>query len=130
MNIAYLLKPKDSVVWINKNNTLRQGIERMRANSFTAMPVLTEDGEYFGTVTEGDFLWYLLDNPENPDFEKINVGTIAQKDLNEPLSISAEMNRLIDRTLTQNFVPVVDDRNKFIGIVTRKAVINYLRSIN
>ena len=27
--------------------------------------------------------------------------------------------------LEQNFVPVVDDRNSFIGIITRKAIMKY-----
>lgn len=130
MNIAYLLKPKDSVVWINKNSTIRQGLEKFRAHGYTAMPVLDEEGCYCGTVTEGDFLWYITENPDRDGYEHSSVGILVRKDLNSPVSISADMNMLFDRIVQQNFVPVVDDRNKFIGIVTRQAVINYLRSLN
>ena len=35
------------------------------------------------------------------------------------------MEDLIDRALNQNFVPVVDDRGFFIGMVTRKDIIKY-----
>ena len=35
------------------------------------------------------------------------------------------MEDLIDKALNQNFVPVVDDQNNFIGIVTRKDIIRY-----
>lgn len=27
--------------------------------------------------------------------------------------------------MSQNFVPVVDDQNKFIGIITRRSIIEY-----
>ena len=33
---------------------------------------------------------------------------------------------LWDRVLDQNFVPVVDDRDMFMGIVTRRSVMAYL----
>lgn len=36
------------------------------------------------------------------------------------------MSELFNRSLEQNYVPVVDDRNIFIGIVTRKTIISYL----
>ena len=41
------------------------------------------------------------------------------------VSVSADMNELLLRIMEQNFVPVVDDRNIFIGIVTRRDIINY-----
>ena len=34
------------------------------------------------------------------------------------------MNDLIIKATTENFVPVLDDRNKFIGIVTRTDIEN------
>ena len=35
------------------------------------------------------------------------------------------MEDLREKVINQNFVPVVDDRNVFIGIVTRSDVIKY-----
>ena len=60
MNVIMLLKPKDTVQYIYEDNTLRQGLEKMRAHSYTAIPVISEDGTYVGTVSEGDFLYYIL----------------------------------------------------------------------
>jgi len=34
---------------------------------------------------------------------------------------------LIERASSQNFVPVVDDKDTFIGIVTRRSIIKYCR---
>ena len=35
------------------------------------------------------------------------------------------MEDLIQKSMNQNYVPVVDDQKKFIGIVTRKSIIEY-----
>lgn len=35
------------------------------------------------------------------------------------------MEDLIQKAMNQNFVPVVDDQKKFIGIITRKSIIEY-----
>ena len=42
-----------------------------------------------------------------------------------PININADMKDLIIKATAENFVPVLDDRNKFIGIVTRTNIIKY-----
>ena len=42
-----------------------------------------------------------------------------------PVNGSSDMEGLVDKALNQNFVPVVDDRDYFIGIITRKDIIRY-----
>ena len=48
MNVIMLLKPKETIKYIYESNTLRQGIEKMRAHSYTAIPVISDDGAYVG----------------------------------------------------------------------------------
>ncbi len=62
ISIINLLTPKASVAFLSDHCTLRQGLEKMRVHRYTAIPVVSEDGRYIGTVSEGDFLWYMLDN--------------------------------------------------------------------
>ena len=61
MNIAYFLLPKARVAHVYDDNTFRQGLEKMRHHGYTAIPVISRTGQYVGTVSEGDFLWCLLD---------------------------------------------------------------------
>ena len=61
MNIIHLLKIKSDVAYIYESNTLRQGLEKMKRYGYTAIPVITKDGDYAGTVTEGDFLWHIIE---------------------------------------------------------------------
>ncbi len=127
MNVLMLLKPKDTVKYIYDTNTLRQGFEKMRAHSYTAIPVISEDGTYVGTVSEGDFLYYIVDlqNSAIREKEKHSVKDIIRKNFNPAVKIDVSMDELLNRAVNQNFVPVVDDRGTFIGIVTRQDIIKY-----
>lgn len=52
--------PKVSTVFLHENDTVRQGLERFTRHGYTAVPVLNENEQYVGSVTEGDFLRHLL----------------------------------------------------------------------
>ncbi len=127
MNILFFLTPKESVAYIPADESLRQALEKMRYHGYTAVPILTEDGKYAGTITEGDILramesichWNIL------EAEKINIQEIPRKRDNQALTISTDMDDLVDIITEQNFVPVIDDQKNFIGIVTRKDVIRF-----
>ncbi len=127
MNILYLLRIKSDVSYVYDNNTLRQGLERMKLKGYTAIPVITRDGDYVGTVSEGDFLWHIIEHGQGNmrAQEEHKVKDILRPDFMPAVKVSAKPSELIERAMSQNFVPVVDDRNKFIGIVTRRDIIRY-----
>ncbi len=127
MNILFLLKIKSDVSYVYDNNTLRQGLEKMRKHGYTAIPVISKDGDYVGTISEGDFLWHILKFGRGSlkDQEQYRVRDILREDFMPAVKVSATAEELIDKATNQNFVPVVDDRNKFIGIVTRRDIIRY-----
>lgn len=132
MNIAYFLIPKSNVAYLYDDCTFRQGLEKMRHHGYTAIPVISRDGQYSGIVSEGDFLWRMLDTPDAPDavfsmkdMERLRIRDILKAD-RPPVGITVSMEHLVASAMNQNFVPVVDDLGNFIGIVTRKDIICYL----
>ncbi|MBQ1815265.1 MAG: CBS domain-containing protein [Ruminococcus sp.] len=127
MNIIMLLKPKETVKYIYEDSTLRQGLEKMRAHSYTALPVINKEGKYIGTVSEGDFLYYILDKQSNNmrANEKYKISDILRPDFNPAVKINVSMDEVLNRALNQNFVPVTDDFDTFIGIVTRQDIIKH-----
>lgn len=129
MNIAFFLMPKSRVSFIYNDSTFRQGLEKLRNHGYTAVPVLTRDGAYAGTLSEGDFLWSIVEmgGATLADCEDMTVNEILKPDRNPPVSITADIRTLTERLLDQNFVPVTDDRGKFMGIVTRHTVLEFLR---
>lgn len=127
MNIAFFLLPKQEVVCLTVESTLRQTLERMEYHRYTAVPILRDDGTYSGTVTEGDLLWFFKNNPDGT-FENAHRHTLKEIPLRmqiKPVRIDAKMEDLVSLAKVQNFVPVIDDSDKFIGIVRRSDIIEY-----
>lgn len=131
MNIAFFLLPKQEVVCLSQDTTLRQTLERMEFHRYTAVPIINDDGGYAGTVTEGDLLWFMKSRPELT-FEhanKVKLIDIPLRLTNKSVRIDANMDDLISLAKAQNFVPVVDDINRFIGIVRRSEIIDYCQKL-
>lgn len=127
MNIIFLLRPKATVAFLYDDSTIRQGLEKMRAHGYTAIPVITREGRYIGTVSEGDFLWHMVDTGSGDlrSQEAFGLRTILREGWNPPVQITATMEELLLRVMEQNFVPVVDARQAFMGIITRRDVIQH-----
>ncbi len=130
MNVLRFLTPKIEVEYINYDSTVRQGLEKMKYHGYAAIPVIDDEGKYMGTVTEGDFLWALYNDsiPDLKRLEKTQLKTIIRHDY-QAVNASASINEILSRAYNQNFVPVVDDRDVFIGIIKRKDIIKHLAGI-
>ncbi|MCQ2467137.1 MAG: CBS domain-containing protein [Clostridia bacterium] len=133
MNVAFFMKPKQMVAHLFIDFTIRQALEKMHHHGYRAIPVLDRDGHYMGTVTEGDFLWHIVKGEgkeshtiaiENLEDFKLSELNITPEN-NPSVLITASIEELLMRAMNQNFIPVVDDRNLFIGIVTRRDVIQH-----
>ena len=66
------------------------------------------------------------DYPNVHRMEKIRIMEVPRRRDNEAVNVQESMENLYDKITNQNFVPVVDDDQTFIGIVTRKDIIVYL----
>lgn len=106
---------------------MRQAIERMEYHRYTAVPLVDHEGKYAGTLTEGDLLWKMKNNLgltfENT--EKIPITNIPRRVENEAVRIEAKIDDLLNLAVVQNFVPVVDDNDIFIGIIRRREIMEY-----
>lgn len=133
MNILFFLTPKTSCELLYDDESIREALERLELSGFTALPIINkETGVYRGTLNEGDLLW-AMKNICEMDLrlaEAHNIMEIAHSRDNQPVSASTEISDLFHKALEQNFVPVVDDRGTFIGIVTRRSILRqYLESL-
>lgn len=128
-NILKLLTPKDKVSFIELDMTVRQGLEKMRAHGFSAIPVLKKNGTYYGVVSEGDFLWDILDDNvvTVQELESKKIKDIIRKKV-PSCKIDVSYDDLLKMITNYNFVPIVDDRNVLMGIITRKSILDNLNS--
>lgn len=126
MNILFFLTPKSEVAYVYAEESLKQALDRMEEHKYSAVPVLTKQGRYIGTLTEGDLLWYIKDKMDClEEGGRIPVTDIPRRLDNYPVSIGCKMEDLLEKAMNQNFVPVLDDNKSFIGIVTRKDIMRY-----
>lgn len=126
-NVLFFLTPKAMCAFLYDDFTIRQALEKMEGAGYAALPILNKRGEYRGTITEGDLLWALknLCYMDMRQAESRKIMEITRRKDNLSVRVTANMYDLIQRASTQNFVPVVDDKDAFIGIVTRSAIIKY-----
>lgn len=127
MNILFFLKPKSDLAYIHDYHTLRQVLEIMEFHKYSSVPILDRDGKYIGTITEGDLLWALKkrDLLNLKDAEDISIMKIERRLDYQCVTAKSNIEDLIGKAMEQNFVPVVDDQEHFIGIITRRDIIGY-----
>ena len=126
MNILFFLSPKQDLMYVYDDFTLRQTLEKWENNRYASIPVLNRKGEYVGTLTEGDILWGLkkFHGLDLEAAEDIPIRDFAHKRDYKAVTVTTSMDQLIEAAMNQNFVPDVDDRGMVIGSVRRQAIID------
>ena len=122
MNIFNILVPKHMLTYLNANDGLDKAVEFMLASGYTAVPVINDEGMYIGVVSEGDFLRIIMDKGKEK-LTDYKVSDIVRDDKDGSVPNTVSKQEVYDKILDRNFLCVVDDRQCFIGIITRKSVI-------
>lgn len=127
MNILFFLTPKSEVAHVYNDETLRQVLEKIEHHKYTAIPMLNKSGRYVGTVTEGDLLRFIKDKYmlNLREAEECVISRVPLRWKYTPVSIDCNMEDLVEVAMKQNFVPVVDDAENFIGIIRRRDILGY-----
>ena len=129
-SIMFFLKPKVEIAYIYDYHTVRQALEIMEYHKYSSVPILNREGKYVGSITEGDLLWGIkkLGIMNIKGAESVSVMKIERRLDYQCVNAESNMVDLIDRAMEQNFVPVTDDQQNFIGIITRNDIIGYCYS--
>ena len=128
MNIMRFVVPKSLVEYVTSDSSVRQAVEKMRYHRYVAIPVIDAEGKYVGTLRNDDILSYFLENGrfDTRSAERDGVESLLDSNYSPPVYHDASMNELIEKVKEHNFVPVVDDRGCFIGIILRRDILNFL----
>lgn len=128
MNILRFMIPKSLVEYVTHDSTVRQALEKMRYHRYMAIPVIDCEGKYVGTLRNDDIFRYCLESGsfDTKSAERDRISSIIDPAYSAPLSHDASFEELFERVKEHNFVPLVDDRGCFIGIVLRREVMNFL----
>lgn len=127
MNLLFFLTPKQDVAYVTEDATVRQTLEKWERHRYATIPVIARTGEYLGSISEGDILWGIK-NVADMDMarsEDTLIRDFPRRRDYKAVPVTTSMDELFQAALTQNFVPVVDDRKIFIGMVRRQAILEY-----
>lgn len=128
MNIVKLISPKKDLVYLTENNSVRQAIERLKIHRYSSVPILSVDGVYLASISEGDFLYFLFEGEYTmEELENINIMDLVKKDPKGAITVRASVEEVYLRILNSNYVPVTDDRGYFMGIIKRRDFIASLK---
>ena len=129
MNIFPFMTLKAETNFLLDTFTLRQALEKMEFYRYSVIPLLDDSGRYIGTLSEGDLLRYIK---KDLDFdltkgEDVKIADITRYRSYKPLSLESTLEDLIELAMEQNFIPILDDRGVFMGIIRRRTILEYCK---
>ena len=113
------------VISISRNEDIYEAIRMMALNNITGLPVVDENENLVGILTEKDVLTLLYNLDDKPglvqDFMTSKVVCFNQED---------DLNDVVDALRTNHFrrVPILND-GRLVGIISRKDIIAYIRDL-
>ena len=124
-NILKFLTPKTETYYLDSHSSVRQALEKFDYYKFSCVPLIDKEGKYITTVSQGDILSFIKnDNNFNiRSAENTNIDDIPKYRPYVALSIDASMEQVLELSLEQNFIPIVDDRGIYLGILKRKTIL-------
>lgn len=130
MNILFFLTPKSEVVSVKDTYSVMEVLSILKEHKYTSVPIINDDGNYVGTIKEGDLLWFLESKKVDNDLlNNTNIMDVPMRYKNETAKIDTNVEELFNVLIHQNFVPVIDDANIFIGIIKRRDALQYAYDI-
>lgn len=129
MNILACLTPKSDVDYVTDEATLFKVLQTMDNRNYSAIPIISKKGRYVGTITSGDILGCIKENfnLSVKDSAKFPIRSVRRTRDYKAIGANAKMEDILEVAVDQNFVPVVDDEENFIGILTRKEIMKWMR---
>ena len=96
--------------------------------SYSRVPVVTEEGQFFGTIGLTEINRYQAENGLSDDELNSDISLIAKTDeetVGQDYNLTEVMRKLVD----QSFLPVLGENGEFKGIITLKSILNAINAL-
>ncbi|MGT2887771.1 CBS domain-containing protein [Streptococcus didelphis] len=125
---SYLIPAADLAIFIDTHNSDHVML-LLVSNGFSRVPVITKDKVFKGTISISDILAY-KDKHGLTDWEMrlTDIGKMVNTKI-AAISHRVNLTVIMHKLVEFPFLPVVDDKNHFIGIITRKSILKALNSL-
>lgn len=129
MDAKTLLTPKTKVEFLYSDVTIGEAIAKMKKKRYALIPVLERtSNRYLYSISSSDLLYKMVSLGDVKKAEALPITEVEINRLVIPAPFSKDIESLGDLLSSQNFVPIVDEKGTFLGLVTRRSVFNYLLS--
>jgi CBS domain-containing protein len=127
MDANNLLTPKTKVEYLYNDITVGEAIAKMKRRRYALIPVLERNSNrYLYSISSSDLLYKIMQIGDVKKAEALPLSEVEINRLVIPAPQVKDIESLGDLLSSQNFVPIVDEKGIFLGLVTRRSVFNYL----
>jgi|GEM_PF-3515273 len=112
------------VITVSKDMSLKEARETFAKHRFSSLPVVAEGGELLGILSDRE----LYEEQHNPDKKVGEVMTEEVLCADESTDVDLLAEVLFEEKI--KFVPVIDEKKKVVGIVTRNDILRTVLKIN
>lgn len=125
---SYLIPADDLAIFIDTHNSDHVMLILV-SNGFSRVPVISKDKIFKGTISISDILNYQAKH-QLTDWElnQTDIGEMVNTKI-ESISFKFSLTLIMHKLVEYPFLPVVDDENHFIGIITRKSILKAVNSL-
>lgn len=125
---SYLIPAEDLAIFINTHNADHVML-LLVSNGFSRVPVITREKKYVGTISISDIMTYQAKR-QLTDWEmrQTDIGEMVNTKI-ETISINASLTEIMHKLVDYPFLPVVDQSDCFVGIITRKSILKAVNSL-
>lgn len=129
MNVFEIITPKELTFYLYIDTNIKEALDIFEIHKYSVLPIIDGEGSYITTISEGDILRYIKNVCEFDYYKakETKVIDIEKYRPYESLSQLGSFDDILDLIQSQNFIPIVDDRKKYIGIIRRKEILQYLK---
>ena len=119
--------PADNVANVIDQHTLSTGLLILTQSNYTMIPVLSAESKLMGVISMSMIIKAVM-TVDAIEMERLDELKVRDVMLSQPVRVRANCNlaEVLNYLIDQNFVCVVDGDNRFLGIITRKNVMQRL----
>lgn len=96
--------------------------------SYSRVPVVTEEGQFFGTIGLTEINRYQAENGLSDDELNSDISLIAKRD-EETVGQDYDLTEVMRKLVDQSFLPVLGENGEFKGIITRKSILKAINAL-
>lgn len=122
------LTPAEKLAVLVESHNIDHAKLLLSHTTYSRVPVVTEAGNYFGTIGLTEIIQYQSDNELTDDELNEDISLIAKTD-EETVGLDYDLTEVMRKLVDQTFLPVLGENGKFVGIITRKSILKAINAL-